>query len=175
MWERSLGPLDVRRGLVSRGLPGKRRAFRMEDAELGALLLDLQGLKGELPRIMPGRGGVAQAQRVQGGMPPILSLSGSSSQAIVLSHILDHFAAPSCDCTMQRKRKCGCTTTNLDKVRKLEMLEPKWPRRETTQLHPPTTPLGFPRQGGFVTPTVALFYPTKPVAMESKSLPPTQW
>ena len=54
MWERSLGPLDVRRGLVSRGLLGKEERFRMEDAELGALLLDLQGLKGELPRIMPG-------------------------------------------------------------------------------------------------------------------------
>ena len=63
------------------------------------------------------------------------------------------------------KELCEDTTTNLDKVSKREMLEPKWPRREIALLDPPTTPLGFPRQGGFVTPTAALFYPTKPVAM----------
>ena len=36
-------------------LLGKEEAVREEEvAVLGALLLDLQGLKGELPRIMPG-------------------------------------------------------------------------------------------------------------------------
>ena len=69
----------------------------MEDAELGALLLDLQGLKGELPRIMPGRGGVAQAQRVRGGS----RFSASQAQALVLRHSI-HISIPSWTTMLQR-------------------------------------------------------------------------
>ena len=41
-------------GDLSRGTITGIEEDQKEDAELGALLLDLQGLKGELPRTMPG-------------------------------------------------------------------------------------------------------------------------
>ena len=40
-------------GDLSRGTIIGIEEDQKEDAKLGALLLDLQGLKGELPRIMP--------------------------------------------------------------------------------------------------------------------------
>ena len=47
-------------GDLSRSIPiggPKAEKEQKEDVKLGALLLDLQGLKGELPHIMPGWGG----------------------------------------------------------------------------------------------------------------------
>ena len=54
MWERSLGFLGCPQGTCLREPTGIKKSGQKEDVKLGALLLDLQGLKGELLHIMPG-------------------------------------------------------------------------------------------------------------------------
>ena len=57
---------------------------------MGALLLDLQGLKGELPRIMPGGEEVSGPQSVLGG---VSRFSSDSALMAGTGSTMDHYAA----------------------------------------------------------------------------------